>query len=337
VQSAIWIDAGKRIRAVAGSPSQALRPGPTHTEVQLDADGDYALQWAMAQHHPVYTQSRAGERGPLLLLFVPLIDRAASTGAVLVELSVDALYRYAVPNEISARYAVSIQDARGNVLAGVALPPKKLVSEILPWSRKPGSYAMAVSPVGADLMIRAEAYRASMGVVGTGLFWLVTALSVMTGWMLIANWRHSRQRLKAQQALLAETNFRRAMENSMLTGMRAMDLQGRITYVNAAFCMMTGWSESELVGRTAPFPYWPDSDREELTTLLGQELAGKTTQGGVNADQVVSLQTTAQAFHFRGKRLGIRFGSAYLLSDYVSSIGQIDPRIVRRVAFRHFF
>ena len=281
VQSAIWIDAGKRIRAVAGSPSQALRPGPTHTEVQLDADGDYALQWAMAQHHPVYIHSRAGERGPLLLLFVPFIDRATSTGAILVELSIDALYRYAVPNEISARYAVSIQDARGNVLAGVALPPKKLVSEILPWSRKPGSYAMAVSPVGADLMIRAEAYRASMGVVGTGLFWLVTALSVMTGWMLIANWRHSRQRLKAQQALLAETNFRRAMENSMLTGMRAMDLQGRITYVNAAFCMMTGWSESELVGRTAPFPYWPESDREELTTLLGQELAGKTTQGGV--------------------------------------------------------
>jgi PAS domain S-box-containing protein len=103
----------------------------------------------------------------------------------------------------------------------------------------------------------------------------------MTAWMLIANWRHSRKRLQAQQALLSETNFRRAMENSMLTGMRAMDLQGRITYVNAAFCMMTGWSESELVGRTAPFPYWPESDREELSELLGQELSGKTSQGGI--------------------------------------------------------
>jgi len=118
-------------------------------------------------------------------------------------------------------------------------------------------------------------------VIGTGLFWLVSALSVMTAWMLIANWRHSRKRLQAQQALLSETNFRRAMENSMLTGMRAMDLQGRITYVNAAFCMMTGWSESELVGRTAPFPYWPESDREELSELLGQELSGKTSQGGI--------------------------------------------------------
>jgi PAS domain-containing protein len=67
-----------------------------------------------------------------------------------------------------------------------------------------------------------------------------------------------------QQALVAETNFRRAMENSMLTGMRALDLQGRITYVNPAFCQMTGWSEAELVGRTAPFPYWPDTDHDIL-------------------------------------------------------------------------
>ena len=62
----------------------------------------------------------------------------------------------------------------------------------------------------------------------------------MTAWMLIANWRHTRRRMQAQQALMAETNFRRAMENSMLTGMRALDMHGRITYVNAAFCQMTG-------------------------------------------------------------------------------------------------
>jgi PAS domain S-box-containing protein len=118
-------------------------------------------------------------------------------------------------------------------------------------------------------------------VIGSGLFWLVGVLSIMTTWMLIANWRHTRRRQQAQQALVSETNFRRAMENSMPTGMRAMDLQGRITYVNAAFCQMTGWSESELVGRTAPFPYWPDTDHETLTQMLKEELAGKFTPGGV--------------------------------------------------------
>ena len=58
----------------------------------------------------------------------------------------------------------------------------------------------------------------------------------------------------------------------MLTGMRALDMHGRITYVNAAFCQMTGWSEAELVGRTPPFPYWPEEDRELLAARLDDEL-----------------------------------------------------------------
>jgi PAS domain S-box-containing protein len=86
--------------------------------------------------------------------------------------------------------------------------------------------------------------------------------------------------MQAQQALVAETNFRRAMENSMLTGMRALDMQGRITYVNAAFCQMTGWTEAELVGRTPPFPYWPEGDREQLAARLEDELSGRTVSGG---------------------------------------------------------
>jgi PAS domain S-box-containing protein len=120
-------------------------------------------------------------------------------------------------------------------------------------------------------------------VVGNGLFWLVGALSVLTSWMLIGTWRHTRRRLQAQQALVAETNFRRAMENSMLTGMRALDPQGRITYVNAAFCQMTGWSEAELVGRTPPFPYWPDDDRDLLAARLDDELHGRASTGGIQA------------------------------------------------------
>jgi PAS domain S-box-containing protein len=105
-------------------------------------------------------------------------------------------------------------------------------------------------------------------------------LSAMTAWMLIANWRHTRRRIQAQKALVSETNFRRAMENSMLTGMRALDLSGRITYVNPAFCEMTGWGESELVGAVAPFPYWPEQDIESLTARLEDEISGRHTPTG---------------------------------------------------------
>ncbi len=73
----------------------------------------------------------------------------------------------------------------------------------------------------------------------------------------MGTWQHMRRRLQIQGALVQETNFRRAMENSMLTGMRAMDKDGRITYVNPAFCAMTGFSEAELIGRMPPYPHWP--------------------------------------------------------------------------------
>ena len=282
IHGAVWLDAQKRLRSSGGATFNWSYPAYGNSAVALDADADYAFKWASAQRQVVYLmQPKMGAAGPLLQMYVPLVEKGQSAGVILAEFSIDGLYRYGIPNEIAARYAISLIDAKGSVVAGVALPIKKSVSQVLPWTHKPASYSMAISPVGSDLLVRAEAYRTSMGVIGTGLFWLVSALSIMTAWMLIANWRHSRKRLQAQQALLSETNFRRAMENSMLTGMRAMDLQGRITYVNAAFCMMTGWSESELVGRTAPFPYWPESDREELSALLNQELSGKTSQGGI--------------------------------------------------------
>jgi PAS domain S-box-containing protein len=71
------------------------------------------------------------------------------------------------------------------------------------------------------------------------------------------------------------------MENSMPTGMRAMDMEGRITYVNAAFSQMTGFATSELVGRLPPYPYWPPDKVEENGRLLQQELQGRSPSGGI--------------------------------------------------------
>ena len=281
LQGAAWLDERKRVQASAGSTATWMFQNAPKGGLTLQAEGEAGLKRARYMQQAVYVQrTKDGDYAPLLQLFIPLTNQGRFTGVLLAEFSIDGLYRYSVPSEVSARYAVSLQDAKGAVLAGVGSPLEADIAQ-MPWRRKAHTYSMPLSPVGADLVLRAQAYRASPGLIGSGLFWLVSTLSLMTTWMLVANWRHSRKRLQAQQALMSETNFRRAMENSMLTGMRAMDLQGRITYVNAAFCMMTGWSESQLVGRTAPFPYWPESDREQLTALLDQELAGKTNQGGI--------------------------------------------------------
>lgn len=126
------------------------------------------------------------------------------------------------------------------------------------------------------LTLRGQGYRTSIGLIGNTLFWMVVALSVLTVWMLLGTWRHMRRRAQIQNALVQETNFRRAMENSMLTGMRAMDKDGRVTYVNPAFCAMTGFAETDLIGRHPPFPYWPPDRIEENARLLQQELQGRS-------------------------------------------------------------
>ncbi len=282
LQGLTWIDERRRIRgnfATASLAANQLRPVGSTLKAG-ETESTYSLARELQQ--PIYSQRAAAPDTPATLqLHIPLSDRARFLGVLLAEFSVDGLFRYGVPAEVSARYAVSLHDAKGGLLAGTSIPARNPATRLLPWDSPVNAYEVPVSPVGNGLVIRAQAYRASLGVIGSGLFWLVTALSAMTAWMLIANWRHTRRRLQAQQALVSETSFRRAMENSMLTGMRALDLQGRITYVNAAFCQMTGWNESDLVGRTAPFPYWPEADRDSLTSRLEEELAGKTLPSGI--------------------------------------------------------
>lgn len=282
LQGVAWLDERRRIRFSQGSAIAAASLVHQGNEALNRRDRQSGFTQARELNQPVYVQrTRSTDDAPLLQLHIPLNERERFSGVLLVEYSIDGLFRYGVPTEVSARYAVSLLDGNGTVLAGTAIPTKKAVTKLIPWSSPTNEYAMPVSLVGRGLVVRAQAYRASLGVIGSGLFWLVSTLSLMTAWMLIANWRHNRRRMQTQQALMSETTFRRAMENSILTGMRAMDLQGRVTYVNAAFCQMTGWAESELVGRTAPFPYWPDNEREHQESRLEDEVTGKTNPGGI--------------------------------------------------------
>jgi len=231
---------------------------------------------------PIYSNPRKQDNGPTLVqLHLPLIDKTRFKGDLIVTYTVDAIFRYGVPSEVTSKYAIAFLDGDGKVLAGTSLVEKTLARSFLPWANEVNAYQLPVSPVGNGLSLRGQAYRTSLGVIGSGLFWLVMVLSAVTAWLLLANWRHTRRRIQAQAALIRETAFRRAMENSMLTGMRALDLQGRITYVNTAFCQMTGWSEAELVNQTAPFVYWPDNDHEALHARLREELAGLIQPSGI--------------------------------------------------------
>ena len=87
-------------------------------------------------------------------------------------------------------------------------------------------------------------------------------------------------RKRGEDAIRTEYAFRKAMEESVMTGLRAIDMEGRIIYVNPAFCRMVGLSAEQLIGCRPPFPYWPPDDNETHRHNLELTLAGKAPPDG---------------------------------------------------------
>jgi PAS domain S-box-containing protein len=142
-----------------------------------------------------------------------------------------------------------------------------------------------------------------------------------------------RARRISEEKLKVESAFRRAIEESIPSGISVVDLDGRQTYVNPAFCALVGWSETELVGAKPPFAYWPPEHVEFITGVLGSVIQGKAPPGGI---ELPFLRNT-------GERIHVLLLATPLKDDYgnvagwVSSVSNISlrKRAERRLAAEH--
>jgi two-component system sensor histidine kinase DctS len=127
---------------------------------------------------------------------------------------------------------------------------------------------------GTALVLRVDSWRGAPDLFPNVLTALVTAMSLALISVLVLLAKDMRRRLKVEHALADALAFRKAMEDSLLTGLRARDLQGHITYVNPAFCQMVGLTEVELLGHSMPAPYWPPEFVDEYQKRQKIYLAG---------------------------------------------------------------
>ena len=280
-----WVDARRKPKAShlafmypAGAGGES--PVPTLPQDGQNTEVEATFKAARDTRSAAYSRAFADATGAQVFqLQVPLIERSVFAGAVIVEYSVDSLVRHFVPADVAQRHSIAIVNEKQTVLAATVATMPGQVS-----SRAPIVSEAPLTPAFNGLYLRGQGWRTSIGLISNTLFWMVVALSVLTVWMLLGTWRHMRRRSQIQGALVQETNFRRAMENSMPTGMRAMDMEGRITYVNAAFSQMTAYATAELVGRKPPYPYWPPDRVDENNRLLQQELQGRSPSGGIEVN-----------------------------------------------------
>ena len=80
-------------------------------------------------------------------------------------------------------------------------------------------------------------------------------------------------RVQALDAMKREQGFRQAIEESMRAGVIVIDSSSRITYANASFCEMVGFSAQDLIGAQAPFPFWAPELANARTAVLQHVLA----------------------------------------------------------------
>ena len=129
---------------------------------------------------------------------------------------------------------------------------------------------------GHTLMVRLESPRRALGLFPNVLTAVVGVLSLALLAVLALLGRDMRLRQRAELEVADALAFRKAMENSLVTGLRARDMQGRITYVNPAFCQMVGFSAEELIGTGLPAPWWPPELFDEYQRRQAVRLAGQT-------------------------------------------------------------
>jgi len=287
VTSVTWVQSDARVRAFRSALSLSMDPDASGDDASTDTRLDWreqfpggepmqAFQLTRERGSPVYSRPYINAQGARTIqLHMPLVDRNGFAGTLVTEYALESLMRYLVPREIASRHAMSLVEVSGVVLTST-------VGGVNERSAKPTFvHDVVVTPVGNGLILRGMGFRTSSNLIGNTLFWMVVALSGFTLWTLMGTLRHMRRRSQIQKTLVQETNFRRAMENSMLTGMRTIDLEGRITYVNPAFCAMSGFSEEELIGCVPPYPYWPKDRLEEFNRMFQQELLGRSPMGGI--------------------------------------------------------
>jgi len=140
--------------------------------------------------------------------------------------------------------------------------------------------------VTADMKEVLQARRAALA---------LTALAVALLLLGVLYWRLREKRFGEQRAARLELErrveertrdlqeahaFRKAMEDSLLVGMRARDPEGKIIYVNPALCAMVGYSAEELLGRRPPYPYWHPDDLEKQTRESDEALQGRAAPHG---------------------------------------------------------
>lgn len=226
-----------------------------------------AVDLSKATNRPAYSQFiflnhpidgvNSRERNNVFWQAIPASLAGESAGTLAVLYSAQGLLDV-IPAELKSLYRFTLLADNEKVIAisSDKNTPKRALSN---------QTNLDMGVLSPNLTLRIDTYPPPTNLTFRMLIGVVLGLSAFVIWSLWSVLRQMQVRQKVEADLRSETNFRNAMENSTPVGIRAHDMEKNITYVNRAFCEMTGWRHEELIGLKPPFPFLPQDRLTQIT------------------------------------------------------------------------
>ena len=249
-------DAQREVKEAVDSPYWP----PLFTQIgrdQLQLETELACAAAVRHGAQLYSRSYfvpmpGGEGMEVMDLCLPQLRAGEVTAFLVATVGLRPLLEESVTPELARSNELSFVEGDGTRLARTGL------------TRGAGYYLSErlVDLPGLTLQLRVDSAMGQPKLIPNLATALVLGLSLALFGVVLLLARDGRRRALAEAALAESLSFRQAMENSLITGLRARDMAGNITYVNPAFCAIVGYKAEELLGQATP-PYWPPEFIEE--------------------------------------------------------------------------
>ncbi|WP_353154639.1 ATP-binding protein [Herminiimonas fonticola] len=267
------------------------------TKNELSAPSKRADERARATQTPMYSQPAPDISGPVMFDYhVPLFIDNKYTGSIVASYLASSILDDMVPWWFAQDNEIALTDINDTIIHKRASGGA---------GRGVYTHRRALNLAGVSLQLSTNSTKSAPKLLPSLLVDTVILLALGLTWALTALWRDINRRLAAETALREQIAFRTAMENSLITGLRARDLDGRVSYVNPAFSQMVGIAAEEIVGHLPPMPYWAPEAMGEYQRRFSQVVAGTVTPQG--------FETVFQ--HADGRRIPVLIFESPLVDD----------------------
>ena len=260
------------------------------TRDELDVDTELACAATQRRGGPTYSHS----------YFVPQAD---GLGLEVMDLCVAELANDRIQGFVIASYSLpglldqlAVQSiAPGHDLSFVEADGERLAHGRMRVGAGVYVASRMIDLPGTAMQLRVDSAATRPSLVPDLVTGLVIGLSLTLFGVVVLLVRDVRRRARAEGALADALAFRKAMEDSVVTGLRARDLEGRTTYVNPAFCAMVGFAADALVDHDPP-PYWPAEQLPEYQQRQLARLASTPTTHSREAFETTFVRRNGERF-----------------------------------------